>query len=81
MFAAIDVLDIFAFGVFAVLLVAALALLAGLGGARCGRAVLFVLPATWLAGAAPCRLTNLSAGQPVLSPALLVVVGVLVAVD
>jgi hydrogenase/urease accessory protein HupE len=64
-----------------VLLVVALALLAGLGGAPRGRAVLLVLPAAWLAGAAAGRLTQLSAGLPVLSAALLVAVGVLVAAD
>ena len=64
------------------LAVVALALLAGLGGKRCGRAVLFVLPSAWLAGAlgrAGCP--TLSAGVPALSAALLIASGVLVAAD
>jgi hydrogenase/urease accessory protein HupE len=64
-----------------VLVVVALALWAGLGGKRHGRAVLFVLPAAWLAGAVAGQLTELAAGQPVLSAALLITLGVLVAAD
>lgn len=63
-----------------VLAVVALALLAGLGGKRCGRAVLFVLPAAWLAGALVGRMTSVSAGVPLLSAALLIALGMLVAV-
>jgi urease accessory protein len=64
-----------------VLVVVALALWAGLGGKRSGRAVLFVLPAAWLAGAVTGRWTELSAGLPVLSAALLIALGALVAAD
>jgi urease accessory protein len=63
-----------------VLAVVALALLAGLGGKPCGRAVLFVLPAAWLAGALAGRMTPLFGGVPVLSAALLIALGALVAV-
>jgi urease accessory protein len=63
-----------------VLAVVALALLAGLGGKPCGRAVLFVLPAAWLAGALAGRMTPLTGGVPVLSAALLIALGGLVAV-
>src|SRR5208282_3962730 len=63
------------------LVVVALALLAGLGGKTCGRAVLFVLPAAWLAGILVSRITTPSAGVPVVSAALLITVGVLVAAD
>jgi urease accessory protein len=63
-----------------VLAVVALALLAGLGGKRCGRAVLLVLPAAWLAGALAGRVTAASAGVPLLSAALLTALGALVAV-
>lgn len=64
-----------------VLTVVALALLAGLGGKPYARAVLFVLPAAWLAGALAGRLTNLSGGVPVVSAALLIALGALVAAD
>jgi hypothetical protein len=64
-----------------VLAVVALALLAGLGGQRLGRAVLFVLPAAWLAGTLAGRMTPLSAGVPVVSAALLIALGGLVAAD
>jgi hydrogenase/urease accessory protein HupE len=63
-----------------VLAVVALALLAGLGGKQCGRAVLFVLPTAWLAGALAGRMTPLPGGVPVLSAALLIALGGLVAV-
>jgi hydrogenase/urease accessory protein HupE len=64
-----------------VLMVLAVALLAGLGGKRYGRAVLFVLPAAWLAGAVAGRMTELSAGLPAVSAVLLVALGALVAAD
>ena len=64
-----------------VLVVVALALLAGLGGKPFGRAVLLVLPAAWLAGALAGRMTSVSAGVPVLSAALLIALGGLVAAD
>ncbi len=64
-----------------VLAVVALALLAGLGGKACGRVVLFVLPAAWLAGALAGRIIPLFGGVPVLSAALLIVLGALVAAD
>lgn len=61
--------------------VVALALLAGLRGKACSRAVLFVLPAAWLAGALASRMTTLSGGIPVVSAALLIALGALVALD
>jgi urease accessory protein len=64
-----------------VLAVVALALLAGLGGKAYGRAVLFVLPAAWLAGVLAGRMTTLSTGVPVVSAALLIALGALVAAD
>lgn len=64
-----------------VLAVVALALLAGLGGKPYARAVLFVLPAAWLAGALAGRMTTLSGGVPVVSAALLIALGALVAAD
>jgi hydrogenase/urease accessory protein HupE len=63
------------------LAVVALALLAGLGGKWYGRAVLFVLPAAWLAGALAGQMAPLSAGIPALSAALLIALGALVAAD
>jgi urease accessory protein len=63
------------------LAVVALALLAGLGGERSGRAVLFVLPAAWLAGAVAGRMTGLFVGAPVLNAAMLFALGALVAAD
>jgi hydrogenase/urease accessory protein HupE len=63
------------------LAVVALALLAGLGGKRYGRAVLFVLPMAWLAGALAGRMTTLSAGVPAASALLLIALGALVAAD
>jgi urease accessory protein len=63
------------------LVVVALALLAGLRGKPFGRAVLFVLPAAWLAGALAGRTTALSAGLPALSAALLIALGAVVAAD
>jgi hydrogenase/urease accessory protein HupE len=64
-----------------VLVVLALALLAGLGGKPCGRVVLFVLPAAWLAGTLAGRAFPLSAGIPAVSAALLIALGALVAAD
>jgi urease accessory protein len=63
------------------LAVIALALLGGFGGTRSGRAVLFVLPVAWLAGAEAGRLSPVSAGIPALSATLLIVLGTLVAAD
>lgn len=63
------------------LAVVALALLGGLGGRQGGRAVLFVLPAAWLSGAQAGRMTTLSGGAPVVSAALLIALGALVAAD
>ena len=60
--------------------VVALALLGGLGGPRLGRTVLFVLPAVWLLGAVAGRLLTLPLASPVLTAAVTVVLGVLVAV-
>ena len=42
----------------------ALALLAGLGGKPYGRAVLFVLPAAWLAGALAGRMIRSARWRP-----------------
>jgi urease accessory protein len=64
-----------------VLVVVALALLGGLGGKRCGPVVLFVLPGAWLAGTLAGRMSPVSAGVPVMSATLLIVVGALVAAD
>jgi urease accessory protein len=64
-----------------VLTAVALALFAGLGGKPCGRVVLFVLPAAWLAGALVGRLITLSGGVPVVNAAVLIMLGVLVAAD
>jgi hydrogenase/urease accessory protein HupE len=63
------------------LLIVALTLLAGLHGAPCGRAVLGALPVAWLAGALAGRMTGLAVDMPVLSAAMLIAVGVLVAAD
>jgi hydrogenase/urease accessory protein HupE len=62
-----------------ILAVVALALLAGLGGKAHGRAVLFVLPAAWVAGALAGQLTTLPAGVAAVSAGLLVGLGGLVA--
>src|SRR5262249_42918222 len=61
------------------LVVVAVALLAGVGGKRSGRSVLFLLPLAWLAGAVAGRLTQRVAALPVLSAALLIALGALVA--
>lgn len=63
------------------LTVIALALLGGLGGKRCGRAVLLVLPVAWLVGTFAGRIAFLSAGVPLLSAGLLIALGTLVAAD
>ena len=63
------------------LITVALALMAGLRGRPYGRAVLFVLPAAWLAGTFLGRAAALSGGIPALSAAVLVALGALVAVD
>jgi urease accessory protein len=64
-----------------VLTVVALGLFAGLGGKPSGRVVLFVLPAAWLAGALASRITTFPPGVPVVSAAVLITLGVLVAAD
>jgi hydrogenase/urease accessory protein HupE len=61
------------------LLALALALLGGLGGARGGRTVLFVLPAAWLLGGAVGLSRDTVAEWPVASAATLVLAGALVA--
>jgi hydrogenase/urease accessory protein HupE len=63
------------------LTVVALALLAGLRGKPSGRAVLFVLPASWLAGTLAGRALSLPAQIPILSAAVLIALGALVAAD
>jgi hydrogenase/urease accessory protein HupE len=64
-----------------ILAVVALALLAGLGSKECGCSVLLALPAAWLGGAVAGRMSPLAAGLPILSAALLIALGVLVASD
>jgi urease accessory protein len=64
-----------------ILAVVALALLAGLGGKPYGRVVLFVLPTAWLAGALAGRMSTLSFGVPAANAAMLIALGVLVALD
>jgi hydrogenase/urease accessory protein HupE len=59
----------------------AMALLAGLGGARLGRFVLFVLPAVWLIGMSAGRAVAPLGAAVWLIPALTIVLGALVAVD
>lgn len=61
------------------LVVIAIALMAGLGGKQFGRPVLFLLPLAWLAGAALGRLMPLAIGSPMLSAAMLIASGSLVA--
>lgn len=63
-----------------VLAVVALALLAGLSGKQCGRTVVFVLPMAWVVGALAGRMTTFSS-VPVVSAALLIALGALVAAD
>jgi urease accessory protein len=57
----------------------ALALLAGLHGPRFGRAVLFALPAAWLAGSVVDLLVAPHVTMPVATAAVTIVVGALVA--
>jgi hydrogenase/urease accessory protein HupE len=64
-----------------ILAVVAMALLAGLGGKQGGTSVLLLLPLAWLAGAVAGWLAPLAAGLPVLSAALLIALGALVAAD
>lgn len=61
--------------------VAALSLLAGLRGPRYGRAVLFVLPAAWLAGAFAAALAGTGPVNEIVLAGSLCAVGVLLAVD
>jgi len=63
------------------LVVVGLALLAGLGGKPFGRAVLFVLPATWLAGTLAGSMVPVAPCVPVLSASLLIALGALVAAN
>jgi hydrogenase/urease accessory protein HupE len=64
-----------------ILLVVALALLAGLGGERHARAVLFLLPLAWLAGAGVEGTIPAPARLPILNAGWLIALGVLVASD
>jgi hydrogenase/urease accessory protein HupE len=64
-----------------ILVVVGIALLAGLGGKQYGRCVLFLLPLAWLAGAVAGRMTQLAGGLPVLSAALLIALGTIIASD
>ena len=61
--------------------VVALALLAGLRGPAWGRAVLLCLPAGWLAGSAAGVLLTVPPPAPVVSAAVTIVLGALVAAD
>lgn len=61
--------------------VIAMALLAGLGGARIGRRVIFVLPAAWLAGMIAGRLLAAQEPAAVLTPLLTIALGASVAAD
>jgi hydrogenase/urease accessory protein HupE len=61
--------------------VVAMALLAGLGGARTGRVVLFVLPAAWLLGMAAGGAVAPHDAVIWLIPALTITLGALVAAD
>jgi hydrogenase/urease accessory protein HupE len=64
-----------------VLVVVATALLAGLRDKQCGRFVLFGLPLAWLAGAVAGQRAQLAAELPIVSAALLIALGALVAAD
>jgi hydrogenase/urease accessory protein HupE len=64
-----------------ILVVVAIALLAGLRGKASGRSVLFLLPLAWLAGAVAGWMTQVAGGLAILSAALLIAVGALVASD
>jgi hydrogenase/urease accessory protein HupE len=59
----------------------AMALLAGLGGARSGRSVLFVLPAAWLLGMSAGRAFAPNETASWLTPLLTIALGALVAAD
>jgi urease accessory protein len=61
--------------------VLALALLSGLRGPRFGRTSLFILPLAWLAGSVAGRLFGPHWAWPVVSAALTIVLGALVAAD
>jgi hydrogenase/urease accessory protein HupE len=60
--------------------VVALALLGGLGGPRLGRTVLLVLPAVWLVGVVAGLLLAVPLGSTIMTAAVTVLLGVLVAV-
>jgi hydrogenase/urease accessory protein HupE len=59
----------------------AVALLAGLGGARIGRWVVFVLPAAWLSGMIAGRLLATEGPAALLAPLLTIAIGATVAAD
>jgi urease accessory protein len=61
--------------------VIALTLLAGLRGPRCGRTVLFLLPAAWLAGSFAGLLVAPQVTLPVATAAVTMALGALVAAD
>ena len=61
--------------------VVALALLAGLRGPRCGRTVLILLPAAWLAASLAGLLVALQVNLPAATPAVTIALGALVAAD
>jgi urease accessory protein len=61
--------------------VVALALSAGLRGPRCGRTVLILLPAAWLAASLASRLIAPEANLPVATAALTIALGALAAAD
>ena len=61
--------------------VIALALLAGLRGPPFGRAVLFVLPAAWLVGAAAGVFSHVSLTPPAVTAVVTIAFGALVAAD
>ena len=58
-----------------------IALLAGLHGPRCGRAVLFALPAAWLVGSIVGLLVAPQVTLPAATAAVTIVIGALVAAD
>jgi len=64
-----------------ILPVVALALLAGLRGPRVGRAVLFALPAAWLAGSLAGLILAPRVTMPAATAAVTIVLGALVAAD
>jgi urease accessory protein len=61
--------------------VVALALLAGLSGPRCGRSVLILLPAAWLAASLAGLLVAPQVNLPVATAAVTIALGALVAAD